>query len=135
MNAKHTATVGKIHTQVVFLMSQNPDTNMWEPMAYFPDLNWDYEGKSKQCYTHTEQHGPCCEAFALIDCRVPHKREMASVGRLKEELETLAEPYVLTVLDSVEWMNSKGKRKVEIEQAVTSLVSNTSNEELMEGIA
>lgn len=117
---------GTIYTKVVFLMAQNPYTDMWEPMAYFPDLYWDVEKKMNTSYMHNGQHGPCCEAFALLDCIAPKRQHMKAVERLKCELEHLDEPYSLTVLDSDEWIKSHGKRRVEIDSAVRSLTSTVS---------
>lgn len=98
------ANGGKIYTRVVFLMAQNPYNGFWEPMALFPDLYWDEEKKENVSYQHIGQHGPCCKIFALLDCKVPNKKQAKSVQRLKYELEHLDDPYVLTVLDSAEWM-------------------------------
>ena len=117
---------GTIYTNVVFLMAQNPYTDMWEPMAYFPDLYWDIEKKMNVSYMHDGQHGPCCEAFALLDCIAPKKQHMRAVERLKIELEHLDEPYALTVLDSAEWVKSHGKRRIEMDSAVRSLTSSVS---------
>ena len=95
---------GKVFTRVVFLMAQNPNTDMWEPMALFPDLYWDSDKKENVSYQHNGQHGPCCKIFALLDCQVPTKRHEKAVQNLKYELEHLAEPYALSVIDSAEWM-------------------------------
>lgn len=108
---------GKTFTKVVFLMAQNPDNDRWEPMALFPDIDWDYSG-NKVSYMHNGQHGPCCEAFALLDCIAPKRQHLAAVARLKAELESLPEPYVLTVLDSEEWLKSKGERRKELDRNV-----------------
>ena len=131
MNAveNKSAKCGKVYTRVVFLMAQNPYTDLWEPMALFPDLYWDEAKKENVSYQHNGQHGPCCKAFALLDCKVPSKKQMKAVLRLKNELEHLDEPYVLTVLDAAEWMeqnadlareyarNSKHYEQAEEEQA------------------
>ena len=106
---------GKTFANVVFLMAQNPDNDRWEPMAYFPDIDWDYNG-NKTSYMHNGQHGPCCEAFALLDCRAPRKHEFAAVARLQAELRSIG--YVLTPLDSNEWLKSKAERRVELDRNV-----------------
>lgn len=115
MNGKNNG--GKVFTRVVFLMAQNPYTDRWEPMALFPDIDWDMNG-NKTSYMHNGQHGPCCEAFALLDCIAPRRHELAAVARLKAELESLPEPYVLTVLDSAEWIKSHGERAKELDRNV-----------------
>lgn len=120
---------GKVFTNVVFLMAQNPDNDRWEPMAYFPDIDWDMSG-NKASYMHNGQHGPCCEAFALLDCKAPSRQHFAAVARLKAELFNLG--YVLTILDSAEWLKSKGKRRQEIDSAVRSLTATISVEEQLE---
>jgi hypothetical protein len=106
---------GKTFANVVFLMAQNPNNDRWEPMAYFPDIDWDFNG-NKTSYMHNGQHGPCCEAFALLDCRAPRKHEFAAVARLQEELRSIG--YVLTPLDSNEWLKSKAARRVELDRNV-----------------
>ena len=103
--------------KVVFLMAQNPNTDRWEPMAYFPDVPWGFSG-NKMSYMHNGQHGPCCEAFALLDCSAPKKQHIAAVASLKEELEHLPDPYVLDVLDSAEWIKSKGEKRKELDRNV-----------------
>lgn len=113
--------VGKTFTKVVFLQEQNPYTNLWEVFAFFPDLYWDYEKKFNVCYQHIGQHGPCLETYALLDCKAPTPKQRKAVERLKYELEHRDEPYALTVLDSNEWVKSKGKRRKELDDAVRSL--------------
>lgn len=103
--------------KVVFLMAQNPDNDRWEPMAYFPDIPWGFDG-NKMSYMHNGQHGPRCEAFALLDCIAPRRQHFAAVARLKKELETLPDPYVLDVLDSNEWIKSNGERRKELDRNV-----------------
>lgn len=127
-----TNTRGKTFATVVFLMAQNPDTDRWEPMAYFPDIAWDLGG-NKASYMHDGQHGPCCEAFALIDCIAPRRQHMAAVARLKAELEGIG--YELTVIDTATWMVSKGKRKVEIENAIWEVSNNGASEKMMKANA
>lgn len=117
MNTPTTPKAGKTFTKVVFLMAQNPSTDMWEPMAYFPDIDWDMAG-NKTSYMHEGQHGPCCEAFALLDCIAPRRQHLKAVARLQAELENLSEPYALTVLDSEEWLRSNGKRRVALARNV-----------------
>ena len=127
MNGKN----GKVFTRVVFLMAQNPNTDRWEPMAYFPDIDWDMSG-NKASYMHEGQHGPCCEAFALLDCIAPRRQHLAAVARLKAELENLPDPYVLTVLDSEEWIKSHGKRKEELDRNVYEAVAQNDSAAVME---
>lgn len=127
MNGKN----GKVFTRVVFLMAQNPNTDRWEPMAYFPDIDWDMSG-NKASYMHEGQHGPCCEAFALLDCIAPRRQHLAAVARLKAELESLPDPYVLTVLDSEEWIKSHGKRKEELDRNVYEAVAQNDSAAVME---
>jgi len=124
--------VGKTFTNVVFLQEQNPYTKMWEVFAYFPDLYWDYEKKMHTCYQHVGQHGPCIESYVLVDCKAPSKKQRKAVERLKYELEHRDEPYALTVLDPVKWLQSKGKRREEIESAVKSMSCTTSVAEQLE---
>ena len=110
---------GATFTKVVFLMAQNPTNDRWEPMAYFPDIPWGYnDNGNKMSYMHNGQHGPCCEAFALLDCIAPKRQHFAAVSRLKKELESLPQPSVLTVLDSAEWLKSKGERRKELDRNV-----------------
>ena len=109
---------GTTYTRVVFLMAQNPTTDRWEPMAYFPDIPWSRYTNDKMSYMHNGQHGPCCEAFALLDCKAPKKQHQAAVARLKAELESLPAPYALTVLDSDEWLKSNGERAKELDRNV-----------------
>ncbi len=106
---------GKTFTRVVFLMAQNPDNDRWEPMAYFPDIDWDING-NKASYMHNGQHGPCCEAFALLDCIAPRRQHLAAVSRLEAELKAIG--YVLTKLDSNEWIKSHGERAKELDRNV-----------------
>lgn len=127
MNGKN----GKVFTRVVFLMAQNPNTDRWEPMAYFPDIDWDMSG-NKASYMHEGQHGPCCEAFALLDCIAPRRQHLAAVARLKAELENLPDPYILTVLDSEEWIKSHGKRKEELDRNVYEAVAQNDSAAVME---
>ena len=127
MNGKN----GKVFTRVVFLMAQNPNTDRWEPMAYFPDIDWDMSG-NKASYMHEGQHGPCCEAFALLDCIAPRRQHLAAVARLKAELENLPDPYVLTVLDSEEWITSHGTRKEELDRNVYEAVAQNDSAAVME---
>ena len=102
---------GKTFTRVVFLMAQNPDTDRWEPMAYFPDIPWDYEGRNMTSYMHDGQHGPCAASFVFEDCRAPsNKYDYAAVKRLKAELESLDDPYVLEVLDTKTWLAENSAR-------------------------
>ena len=114
--ANKSSNGGKIYTRVVFLMSQNPYTDRWEPMALFPDLYWDVEKTENVSYLHVGQHGPCCKAYALLDCKVPNKKHEKAVLRLKEELESLKDPYVLSVIDSAEWMKQNSDLAREYEK-------------------
>lgn len=107
---------GKVYTRVVFLMAQNPYTDMWEPMALFPDLYWDAEKRENVSYQHCGQHGPCCKAFALLDCIAPKRQHLKAVERLKKELESLDEPYALTVLDSAEWLKENAALAKDLEK-------------------
>lgn len=109
---------GKVYTRVVFLMAQNPDTELLEAMAFFPDLYWDSEKKYNVSYMHVGQHGPCCKAFALLDCIAPSKRHKKAVQRLKDELENLDDPYALTVLDTDEWLNENKSAAKEISRNI-----------------
>lgn len=132
MNTNTNTATGKTFTNVVFLMAQNPDNDRWEPMAYFPDIKWDYSG-NKASYMHNGQHGPCCEAFALLDCRAPRKHEFAAVARLQSELRSIG--YVCTPLDSTEWLKSKAARRVELDRNVYELTSVTDSAKMMEANA
>ena len=120
---------GKVFARCVFLMAQNPDTDRWEPMAYFPDMDWDLSG-NKASYMSNGQHGPCCEAFALLDCIAPKRQHFAAVARLKAELFNRG--YILTVLDSAEWLKSKGERAKELDRNVYEATAITDSEALMQ---
>ena len=128
MNA---TTSNKGAVKVVFLMAQNPDTDRWEPMAYFPEIPWGYDG-NKMSYMHNGQHGPCCEAFALLDCQAPRRQHLAAVSRLKHELETLPDPYSLEVLDSNEWLKGKAARRAEIDRNVYEATAIVDSEAMYE---
>lgn len=97
------ANGGKVFTRVVFLMAQDPYTYLLEPIAVFPDLYLDEAKKLWVSYMHDGQHGACLKHFALNDCLVPSSKHLKAVAALKDELEHLKEPYVLTVLDAAEW--------------------------------
>ena len=120
---------GKTFARVVFLMAQNPDNDRWEAMAYFPDIDWDYNG-NKTSYMHNGQHGPCCEAFALLDCIAPRRQHLAAVARLKKEMEGLG--YVLTPLDTAEWLKSKGERAKELDRNVYEATAILDSNAMME---
>ena len=120
---------GRTFANVVFLMAQNPYTNRWEPMAYFPDIRWNLHG-DRASYMHNGQHGPCCEAFALLDCRAPMRHEAAAVARLQKELESIG--YALTVLDSKEWIKSNGERRKELDRNVYEATAITASIAMME---
>ena len=110
---------GKTFTRVVFFMAQNPDNDQWEVLAYFPDIPWDIEGKNMTSYMHNGQHGPCAEAFVFEDCRIPtSKRDLNAVAKLKAELESLDEPYALTVVDTAEWLESQAERAAEVKDNI-----------------
>jgi hypothetical protein len=53
-----------------------------------------------------------------LDCIAPRRQHFAAVARLKKELETLPDPYVLNVLDSNEWIKSNGERRKELDRNV-----------------
>ena len=120
---------GKTFARVVFLMAQNPDNDRWEPMAYFPDIDWDLQG-NKASYMHNGQHGPCCEAFALLDCIAPRRQHFPAVARLQEELRSIG--YVLTPLDSEEWLKSKAARAKELDRNVYEATAITDSEALLQ---
>lgn len=110
---------GKTFTRVVFFMAQNPDNDQWEVLAYFPDIPWDIEGKNMTSYMHNGQHGPCAEAFVFENCRIPtSKRDLNAVAKLKAELESLDEPYALTVVDTAEWLESQAERAAEVKDNI-----------------
>ena len=119
---------GLTFTKVVFLLAQNPDNDRWEPMAYFPDIDWDMQG-NKASYMRNGQHGPCCEAFALLDCRAPRRHELAAVARLQAELRTIG--YVVTPLDPKAWLESKATRRVELDRNVYEATAITDSEALL----
>ena len=121
MNTKNTNKNGTTYTRVVFLMSQNPYTDAWEAMALFPDIYWDVNRTMYMSYSHVGQHGPCCEAYALLDCIAPKRCHKGEVERLKKELENLDEPYSLEVVDAAEWLASKSGRKSAIKENVRSM--------------
>lgn len=122
-------TNGKVFARVVMLMAQNPYTDKWEPMAYFPDMDWDWAGKNKASYMHDGQHGPCCEAFALLECKVPQQRDMKAVAALAAELRDRG--YVLTNVDAAEFLASKGKRIKEMKDNYNELMNDKVNTDKM----
>ena len=113
---------GKVFTRVVFFLAQNPDTDRWEALAYFPDIPWDIEKKNMTSYMHNGQHGPCAESFIFEDCKIPaNKFDKAAVRRLKEELENLDEPYALIVVDTAQWLNENAARAEEVKDIIFQL--------------
>lgn len=118
MNTKIKANVVRdtTITKVVFLMTVNPDNGRREVLAYFPEVRWDRWSKDCTSYMHDGQHGACCEAFALLDCKIPNlrlSRDRAAIASLKKELEDNY-GYNLEVLDSAAWVRSKRDRQLEI---------------------
>lgn len=123
---------GKTFTRVVFFMAQNPDTDRWEALAYFPDIPWDIEGRNMTSYMHNGQHGPCAEAFIYEDCRIPsNKFDKAAVARLKNELEHLTDPYVLEVLDSAEWLKGNAERSAAIRDNIYQICYKKDSEAML----
>ena len=113
---------GKVFTRVVFFMAQNPDTDRWEALAYFPDIPWDVEKRNMTSYMHDGQHGPCAESFIFEDCKAPtNKFDKAAVARLKNELEHLDEPYALTVLDTKAWLAEQAACAAEVKDNIFQL--------------
>lgn len=128
MNTKN----GKTFTRVVFLMAQNPDTDRWEPMAYFPDIPWDIDGKNMTSYMHDGQHGPCAASFVFEDCRAPsNKYDNAAVNRLKAELENLDDPYVLEVLDTKTWLAENSARAAVIRDNIYQICYKKDSEAML----
>ena len=113
----NTAT-GKVFARVVFLMSLNPDTDHWDPMALFPDIPWGENGRNLTAYQYGE-HVPCCEYYAISDCIAPRRQHLAAVARLRRELR--ARGYALTEIDPAEWLKSKNSRKAELDEVVYNL--------------
>ena len=134
MKATNTNTkTGKIFTRVVFFMAQNPFTDQWEALAYFPDIPWDYEKRNMTSYMHEGQHGPCAESFIYEDCKAPsNKYDRAAVRRLKDELEHLEEPYSLTVIDTEVWLNEHKERAAEIRDNIYQLCYKKDSEAMLE---
>lgn len=121
-NTNNGTATGKVFTRVVFFMAQNPDTDRWEALAYFPDLPWDGMGKNMTSYMHDGQHGPCAESFIYEDCKAPaNKFDRAAVARLKDELEHLPEPYALTVVDTNEFLAENKERADEVRDVIYQL--------------
>lgn len=121
-NTNNGTAKGKVFTRVVFFMAQNPDTDRWEALAYFPDIPWDMDKRNMTSYMHDGQHGPCAESFIFEDCKVPsNKFDLAAVRRLKDELEHLDEPYALTVVDTKEWLESNAERAEEVRDTIFQL--------------
>lgn len=130
-NTNNGTATGKVFTRVVFFMAQDPDTDRWEALAYFPDIPWNYDG-NKTSYMHNGQHGPCCEAFLFEDCKVPsNKFDLAAVRRLKDELEHLDEPYALTVVDTKEWLASKATHAAEVKDNIFQLCYKKDSEAML----
>lgn len=121
-NTNNGTATGKTYTRVVFFMSQNPDTDRWEALAYFPDIPWDGDCKNMTSYMHQWGHGPCAESFIFEDCKIPaNKFDKAAVRRLKDELENLDEPYALTVVDTAQWLNENAARAEEVKDIIFQL--------------
>jgi len=121
-NTNNGNATGKVFTRVVFFMAQNPDTDRWEALAYFPDIPWDITKRNMTSYMHNGQHGPCAESFLFEDCKAPsNKFDLKAVARLKDELEHLDEPYALTVVDTKEWLASKAARAAEVKDNIFQL--------------
>lgn len=130
MNTTNETPTGKTVANVVFLMAQNPYTDLYEPMAYFPDILWDEDRRNHMSYMHDGQHGPCCEAFALLDCIAPNCKHRKAVAALKKELEGIG--YVLTVLDSKAWLESNGNRRLELQETVREITNITDSDAMFE---
>lgn len=131
-NANNETAKGKIFTRVVFFMAQNPDTDRWEPLAYFPDIPWDADKKNMMSYMHDGQHGPCAESFIFEDCKVPtNKFDKAAVARLKDELENLDEPYALTVVDTNQWLAENAARAAEVRDTIFQLCYKKDSEAML----
>lgn len=122
MKANNETAKGKIFTRVVFFMAQNPDTDRWEAMAYFPDIPWDADKKNMTSYMHNGQHGPCAESFIFEDCKAPaNKFDKAAVARLKDELENLDDPYSLMVVDTKKWLAENADRAARVRDTIFQL--------------
>lgn len=129
---------GKVFTRVVFFLAQNPDTDRWEALAYFPDIPWDVEKRNMTSYMHNGQHGPCAESFIFEDCKAPdmkNKWHRAAVLRLKDELEHLDEPYALDVVDTKEWMEQNRERADEIRDNIFQICYKKDSEAMLEANA
>lgn len=132
-NTNNTNTKGKVFARVVFFMAQNPDNDRWEALAYFPDIPWENGSKNKTSYMHDGQNGPCAESFIFEDCKIPrNKFDLAAVRRLKAELEKLPEAYVLTVLDTREWLASNAKRAAEVKSTIDDIRFKKDQEKVQE---
>lgn len=118
---------GKIIETVVFLVTKNIYTGRAEAIAYFPNTKWDSFGKDCASYMHNGQHGPCCEAFALLDCHPAKARnDYAVVRNLQKELESMG--YVLNILDAEKWYAEKHGRKAELSRNVEEASNITDSE-------
>lgn len=123
---------GKVFTRVVFFMAQNPDNDRWEALAYFPDIPWGADGRNMTSYMHNGQHGPCADSFVFEDCKAPsNKHDLAAVRRLKEELENLDDPYVLTVVDTKEWLAANSERAERVKDAVFQICYKKDSETML----
>lgn len=121
---------GRTIARVVFLITVNPDTDKREALAYFPDMPWDNYGKNMTSYMHNGQHGPCCEAFALLDCKpVVNAFDRKAANELKAELESIG--YDLEVLDSQKWVKDMVERKTAIRRNVEESTAITDSEALL----
>ena len=65
------------------------------PLAYFPELNHNWEGTTKTCYAHIGQHSPCHPDYAA-ECREAKPEEYKD---LLEELTSIAGYDNLVILN------------------------------------
>lgn len=128
-NQNQTPANGKCFARVVFFMAQNPYTNRWDPLAYFPDIPWDGDSKNMTSYMHEGQHSPCCDAFLFENCKAPSPRDRKAVERLKSELWDVG--YVLTEVDTKEWLKGKAKRRAEVKDAIYQLCYKKDSEQML----
>lgn len=116
-NTNTNGNKGLAFVRVVFFMAQNPDEpKKLEPLAYFPDIPWTSDWKNMTSYMHNGQHGPCCDAFLFEDCMIPRARDKKAIANLKRELRGIG--YVLTELDTREWVASHKERAEEVRDAI-----------------
>ena len=112
----------------VFAVYANENTGKPEAVAYFP--NTKYRGNFRMGYVHGEGYGPCCDAFILLECRLPRTTaERNTIARLKKEMTD--EGIIFSEMDGAKWYAEKTGRKAEIVGVVDEMTTITDSEALL----